>query len=82
MKAIKDIFNNSITVTNLEEAVMQTKIFINMSKQQKMVFNEFKFIDSIDIYGKSFKCKQDTKSGKSVTNLEYYQYQLKQLLIN
>jgi len=76
---IKDIFGNSIIVTDLNAAISQTKCFIGWSKAETMIFDEFKLVPTQDIYGKPTTVKCDTKSGKSCTNLEYYTHQLTQL---
>jgi len=76
---ILDFFGNAITVTNLQQAIEQTKCFVGWSESQQIIFDEFKLVQSQDIYGIPTKIKRNTNSGKSCTNLEYYEHQLRQL---
>lgn len=75
MAHIKDIFNNKIEVTNIIDAISQTKTFVDFSinaGENDFYFDEFKLIECVDQWGKTFKSSQKTNSGKSVKSLQYY----------
>jgi hypothetical protein len=77
---IKDIFGNTITVTDLKAAIMQTEANVGYSEEANVNFDEYYFENSTDANGKPFKSKRTVKNGKTVRSLEFYQFQLNQLL--
>ena len=76
---VKDIFKNKIKVTNLKDAIQQTKMFLAWSKQSPNTFWEYKLIPATDSHGKPTTISRKIENGKQVTNIEFYSHLLKQL---
>lgn len=76
---ILDIFGNNIVITNLKEAISQTKIHVGWSEREEMFFTEYKLVESLDQYKRPFSIKKEVENGRKVSNLEFYKHQLKEL---
>lgn len=77
---IQDIFGNTIEVTDLKKSIQQTESFIEFSKEQTILFQEYFFTNTVDNYGRPIRLTNTPKKARTVTNLEFYQHQLQQLL--
>jgi hypothetical protein len=77
---IKDCFGNEKSVTDLPEAIRQTKMFVDFSGDGGFIFPEFKLIPSADQFGKPTVVSQQTNSGKWVMQRLYWKHTLFQLL--
>lgn len=77
---IEDIFGNAVIVTDIKKAIQQTEYFIEFSKKQTILFQEYFFTNSVDVHGKQIRLTSTPKKAKTATNLEFYEHQLKELL--
>lgn len=76
---VKDIFKNNIEVTNLNDAIRQTEMFLSWSEESPNTFGEYKLIPATDSHGKATTVSRKIENGKEVTNIEFYSHLLKQL---
>lgn len=79
MKTITDIFGNAIEVPDLQKAIQQTENFVERSKEQTILFQEYFFTFGTDAQGRKVRITETPKNARTVTNLDFYNHQLKQL---